>query len=70
GDFSWDTFDDQVDSARRRWPFLSEHHARRLIASYGTRTERILGAAKSMDDLGPRFGDDLTGVEVRYLMKE
>ncbi|MFX8500601.1 glycerol-3-phosphate dehydrogenase, partial [Acinetobacter baumannii] len=24
----------------------------------------------SMDDLGPRFGDDLTGVEVRYLMTE
>jgi glycerol-3-phosphate dehydrogenase len=21
-----------------------------------------------MDDLGPRFGDDLTGTEVRYLM--
>jgi glycerol-3-phosphate dehydrogenase len=30
----------------------------------------ILGAAKSMDDLGPRFGHDLTGAEVRYLMKE
>ncbi|MBS4002299.1 MAG: glycerol-3-phosphate dehydrogenase [Afipia sp.] len=70
GDFSWDTFDDQVDNARQRWTFLSERHAQRLIASYGTRTERILGAAKSMDDLGPRFGDDLTGVEVRYLMTE
>ena len=28
------------------------------------------GAAKSMDDLGPVFGDDLTGTEVRYLMRE
>ena len=70
GDFAWDTFDDQVSAARSRWAFLSEHHAQRLIASYGTRIERILGAAKSMDDLGPRFGDDLTGVEVRYLMTE
>ncbi len=70
GDFSWDTLDDQVDNARQRWTFLSERHAQRLIASYGTRIERILGAAKSMDDLGPRFGDDLTGVEVRYLMTE
>jgi glycerol-3-phosphate dehydrogenase len=28
------------------------------------------GCGKSMDDLGPRFGHDLTGAEVRYLMKE
>ena len=70
GDFAWDAFDDQVDTARGRWTFLSEHHARRLIASYGTRIERVLGAAKSMDDLGPGFGDDLTGAEVHYLMKE
>jgi glycerol-3-phosphate dehydrogenase len=34
------------------------------------RIDRILGAAKSMDDLGPVFGDDLTGAEVRYLMRE
>jgi glycerol-3-phosphate dehydrogenase len=26
------------------------------------------GAAKSTDDLGPAFGDDLTATEVRYLM--
>lgn len=68
GDFAWDTFDDQVDNARTRWPFLSERHARRLVGGYGTRIERVLGAAKSMDDLGPRFGDDLTASEVRYLM--
>jgi glycerol-3-phosphate dehydrogenase len=28
----------------------------------------VLGDAQSRDDLGPRFGDDLTGGEVRYLM--
>jgi len=70
GDFVHDRFDDQVDDARRRWTFLGERHAQRLIAAYGTRIERLLGAAKSMDDLGPVFGDDLTGVEVRYLMRE
>ena len=70
GDFSHDAFDDRVDDARERWSFLGERHARRLISAYGTRIELILGAAKSMDDLGPRFGDDLTGAEVRYLMKE
>ncbi|MGL5167715.1 MAG: glycerol-3-phosphate dehydrogenase [Afipia sp.] len=65
---SWDVLDDQVAHTRKRWAFLSERHAQRLVAAYGTRVEQILGAAKSMDDLGPVFGDDLTGSEVRYLM--
>lgn len=68
GDFPSHMFDGQVERARQRWPFLSENHARRLIAAYGTRLNGILGAAKSMADLGPRFGDDLTGAEALYLM--
>lgn len=68
GDFESDAFDDQVDSVRKRWRFLTEQHARRLVEAYGTRATQVLGAAESMDDLGPRFGDDLTGSEVRYLM--
>ena len=52
-----------------RWPFLSEPHARRLVRAYGTRIERMLGDAQSMDDLGPRFAGDLTGAEVRYLVE-
>ncbi|MBN9584896.1 MAG: glycerol-3-phosphate dehydrogenase [Afipia sp.] len=70
GDFAWDAFDDEVESARQRWPFLTERHAWRLVEAYGTRIDHVLGAAKSMDDLGARFGDDLTASEVRYLMKE
>lgn len=70
GDFAWDAFEDEVESAKQRWPFLTERHARRLVEAYGTRIDRVLGAAKSMDDLGARFGDDLTASEVRYLMKE
>jgi glycerol-3-phosphate dehydrogenase len=52
-----------------RWPFLSEPHARRLTRAYGTRVERILRNAQSMDDLGSRFTGDLTGAEVRYLVE-
>ena len=52
-----------------RWPFLAEPHARRLVRAYGRRLERILGVAQSMDDLGERFTDDLTGAEVRYLVE-
>jgi glycerol-3-phosphate dehydrogenase len=70
GDFSFDALDDQVEDARKRWGFLSERHARRLVEAYGTRIDRVLGAAKGMDHLGQRFGDDLTAAEVRYLMKE
>lgn len=67
GDFAHDGFYPLVAETIGRWPFLSEPHARRLVRAYGTRIERILGEAQSMDDLGPRFTGDLTGAEVRYL---
>jgi glycerol-3-phosphate dehydrogenase len=70
GDFAGSSFDDQVDRAQARWRFLSENQARRLVAAYGTRVEAVLGDAKSGDGLGPRFGEDLTGAEVRYLMTQ
>jgi glycerol-3-phosphate dehydrogenase len=68
GDFAWPRFDGQVDRAQARWRFLGEDQARRLVAAYGTRVEAVLGDAQSRDDLGPRFGEDLTGAELRYLM--
>jgi glycerol-3-phosphate dehydrogenase len=68
GDFAWDRFEAQVDAARERWGFLSEHQAQRLIGAYGTRIADVLGEAKRKADLGPCFGEDLTGAEVRYLM--
>jgi glycerol-3-phosphate dehydrogenase len=68
GDFACARFDDQLDRAQARWRFLSEDQARRLVAAYGTRIEAVLGDAQSRDDLGQRFGDELTAAEVRYLM--
>lgn len=68
GDFESSRFDAQLESAWQRWPFLSARHAQRLIAAYGTRVEFILGGAKILSDLGPIFGENLTGAEVRYLM--
>ncbi|WP_274533819.1 glycerol-3-phosphate dehydrogenase [Methylobacterium sp. Leaf399] len=52
---------------RLRKPFLPPAMARRLARAYGTRVDRLLGAAHSLADLGERFGDDLTAVEVDYL---
>src|SRR3954468_311988 len=68
GDFAWDRFDTEVDLARDRWRFLSETQAQRLVAAYGSRLSAVLGEAKTRDDLGPAFGPELTGAEVRYLM--
>ncbi len=68
GDFAWAGFDDEVDAARERWRFLTENQARRLVGAYGSRIGAILGDANSRAELGPAFGPELTGAEVRYLM--
>ncbi|MBI5264397.1 MAG: glycerol-3-phosphate dehydrogenase [Bradyrhizobium sp.] len=69
GDFDWHRFDAEVEAARDRWDFLSEAQAQRLVAAYGTRLTAVLGDARSRADLGPAFGPELTGAEVRYLMQ-
>jgi glycerol-3-phosphate dehydrogenase len=53
---------------QRNYPFLDPVHASRLAHAYGTRAARVLGDAKSADDLGQAFGATLTAREVRYLM--
>jgi glycerol-3-phosphate dehydrogenase len=68
GDFAWGRFDNEVEEARERWRFLSEDQARRLAAAYGTNVKAVLGDARERADLGPAFGPELTGAEVRYLM--
>jgi glycerol-3-phosphate dehydrogenase len=70
GDFVFDGAPTLVETMLRQWPFLTEDHARRLVGAYGTRVNNILGTAGRIDDLGARFGVDLTAAEVRYLMKE
>jgi glycerol-3-phosphate dehydrogenase len=68
GDFAWERFEAEVDTARERWRFLAEGDAVRLVAAYGSRLGAVLGSAQSRADLGPAFGPELTGAEVRYLM--
>ena len=69
GDFAWSRFENEVDEARARWRFLGEDQARRLVSAYGLNVKAILGDAKDRGDLGPAFGPELTGAEVRYLMQ-
>jgi glycerol-3-phosphate dehydrogenase len=68
GDFVYDGAPTLIEGTRRRWPFLTEDHARRLVGAYGTRVEQVLQTATRLDDLGIRFGADLAAAEVRYLM--
>jgi glycerol-3-phosphate dehydrogenase len=69
GDFNPEHLQTMVNDVVRRWPFVTESNARRLVDAYGTRLDRILGSAKTIDDLGARFGVDLTAAEVRYLVQ-
>jgi len=68
GDFVYDGVETLIERTRRAWGFLTADHARRLVRAYGTRVDRVLGKATGLDDLGMRFGADLTAAEVRYLM--
>ena len=58
-----------IAGLRRTYPFLDEVWARRLVRSYGTECADLLGGAKRAEDLGHRFGWNLTEAEVRWLMQ-
>jgi glycerol-3-phosphate dehydrogenase len=69
GDLGVRRFADFLAGVRQKWPFLSETQSERLARAYGSRIERVLGEAQRLEDLGPILGADLTGAEVRYLMR-
>jgi glycerol-3-phosphate dehydrogenase len=52
---------------RARCPWLDDALARRLVYSYGTRTDAVLGNAHHYNDLGEHFGAGLYQTEVDYL---
>jgi glycerol-3-phosphate dehydrogenase len=54
----------------RDYPFLTPFHANRLAHAYGTHAIKVLGTAKSMEELGKAFGASLTEAEVRYLISQ
>ncbi|MGF1554135.1 MAG: glycerol-3-phosphate dehydrogenase [Paracoccaceae bacterium] len=68
GDFPVQGRADLAEGLRRDYPFLDDKWAMRLVTHYGTDARRILGAASRAEDLGRRFGHDLTEAEVRFLM--
>ena len=42
GDFVYDGVAALIARTQRRWPFLTDSHARRLVGAYGTRVESVL----------------------------
>ena len=53
-----------------RYSFVDAFTARRLIRTYGTEATAVLGAARSVAELGRAFGAGLTEAEVRWLMEK
>ncbi len=69
GDMPDADFDAYLAGLQARFPFLPAGLARRLARAYGTRAERILGDAGSLDGLGIDLGGGLTEAELDYLAR-
>ena len=70
GDFPVDGLPELVSSLAARHPGFDRPYLERLAQAYGTRAKRILGDARTPDNLGQDFGGGLREAEVRYLMRE
>lgn len=68
GDFPHDGVARLTADLKRRYGFLTDYWAARLIRAYGTEAARLLDGATSAADLGRDFGATLTEAEVRWLM--
>ncbi|QGM99333.1 glycerol-3-phosphate dehydrogenase [Methylocystis parvus] len=66
GDIEFDAF---LAHLKAEKPFLGDECALRLARAYGSRAERFLAHARSMEDLGRNFGCGLTEAELRYLIE-
>lgn len=69
GDFPPTGYEAEVAKLRSSRAWLDEKLARRLVRAYGTEAASLLEGARSMSDLGARFGSNLYAREVRYLMR-
>jgi len=59
-----------LEELRRRRPWLPQDVAHGYARRYGTRVENLLNGAKSISDLGRRFGGTLYEREARFLAEE
>ena len=67
GDIPGDDIERFIDDLAARYPFLPPPLARHYARLYGTRATALLGAARSIGDLGEHFGGLLYEREARFL---
>ncbi len=58
------------DEMRERYPGLGRDLLEGIVRRHGSRAPRVLGAARSITELGRHFGAGLTEREVEYLVTE
>ncbi len=63
---AWQAF---MKDCHQRWPQLPSSMLERLAQQHGTRIERVLGNAASVQDMGPIVDSELTRAEARYLIR-
>ena len=69
GDIAHANFEEFLSGLRLQRPALPDALVRRYARAYGTRTQRLLGAAMTTEDLGQHYGDGLYEAEVDYLTR-
>ena len=70
GDFPVDGVAQLIARLKADYDFLDESWAARLIRAYGTDAWAMMGAAKTLADMGEHFGATLTAGEVAWLMNK
>jgi glycerol-3-phosphate dehydrogenase len=70
GDLPESDFDRYLEALIRAYPDLPAALLRRLGRAYGTRVDRILGAARTTAELGEDFGAGLHAAEIDYLVDQ
>lgn len=69
GELNGRSRDDYARVLTERWSWLPNGLALRLARTYGSQTEKIIGTAQSLSDLGQLFGHNLYESELRYLVQ-
>ena len=70
GDLPGADFERFLAALQAKHAWLPADLARRYARAYGSRVERLIGAARNLADLGRDFGGGLHGAEVDYLVDQ
>ena len=70
GDMPEADFDRFLEMFRNRHPFLDEKLSERLARAYGTRADRVIGDATSLEELGADLGGGVCEKEALYLKSQ